>query len=135
MLGGVKFDPNSFRPVLPPTEKDNLEYLYIDEQLPFPSNKPVEHPTGSWGPLPMRTDSDKMLYGTGTAYMLGLGFGGAWGAVKGLQHPNATTFKLKINSVLNITTRYGPWAGNHAGIMGALKLCDATLICWDKQAK
>jgi import inner membrane translocase subunit TIM23 len=66
----------------------------------------------------MRTDGDKMLYGTGTAYMGGLLTGGTYGFVKGLQHPNATTFKLKINSVLNMCTRYGPWAGNNSGVMG-----------------
>ncbi|KAI9028633.1 Tim17/Tim22/Tim23/Pmp24 family-domain-containing protein [Hyaloraphidium curvatum] len=117
MLGNVKFDPSTYRPVLPPQNNDNLEYLYVDDALPFPTNAPVHHPSGSWGPLPMRTDGDKMLYGTGTAYMLGLSSGGLYGFVRGLQHPMATTFKLKINSVLNLCTRYGPWAGNHAGIL------------------
>lgn len=126
MLGNVKFDPATYRAVLParPDER-NLEYLYIDDPMPFPTAQPVARPTGSWGPLPMRTDGDKLLYGTGAAYMTGLGAGGFYGFVKGLQHPNATTFKLKINSVLNMCTRYGPWGGNNSGVMGVWPGVDA----------
>lgn len=120
MLGGVKIDPTTFRPVLPQQpDQSNLEYLYVDDgMLPPQLQQNTHRPSGSWGPLPMRTDGDKMLYGTGAAYLAGISSGGFYGFVKGLQHPNATTFKLKINSVLNLCTRYGPWAGNHAGVMG-----------------
>ncbi|KAJ3340675.1 mitochondrial import inner membrane translocase, subunit timm23 [Gonapodya sp. JEL0774] len=120
MLGGIRIDPKTFSP-LPPTPDQGLDYLYVDELPLGPPGMPgipdPKHKAGRWGPLPMRTDGDKMLYGTGAAYISGLGSGGFYGVVRGLQNANATTTRLRINAVLNSTTRYGPWAGNNMGIL------------------
>ncbi|TPX31084.1 hypothetical protein SmJEL517_g05505 [Synchytrium microbalum] len=116
MLSGMKFDPTTLHPVA--GAQGGVDYMFIDD-VPFGQKAPP-HPTGSFGPLPMRTNSDKMLYGTGTAYLLGLSSGGAYGFFRGLRNPNATTMKLRVNSVLNSCTRYGPWAGNSLGVMSLM---------------
>jgi hypothetical protein len=48
---------------------DEIEYLYLNEN-PF-AVQPAERPTGTFGPLPMRTGYDKLLYGCGAAYLGG----------------------------------------------------------------
>jgi hypothetical protein len=48
---------------------DEIEYLYLNEN-PF-ATQPAERPTGTFGPLPMRTGYDKLLYGCGAAYLGG----------------------------------------------------------------
>ncbi|KAJ3092360.1 Mitochondrial import inner membrane translocase subunit tim23 [Quaeritorhiza haematococci] len=96
-------------------EDDAIEYLFIDEN---PFMKPQERPAGSFGPLPMRTQSDKLLYGTGALYLMGLSSGGAYGFYRGLKTARGRTFKLRLNSVLNQVTRYGPMAGNSMGVIG-----------------
>lgn len=93
---------------------DQIELLFIDEH-PFIKQK--ERPQGSFGILPMRTGTDKLLYGTGVAYMSGLAYGGIYGTVRGLQTAQLPTFKVRMNSILNQTTRYGPWAANSLGVM------------------
>ena len=65
----------------------------------------------------MRTNYDKLLYGVGTAYMLGLGSGGAYGVYRGLKTAQVPNFKIRFNSIINQTTRYGPWAANSMGIL------------------
>ena len=52
-----------------PKKEDDIEYLFIRENpfLPVPEVK-----TGTFGPLPMRTNSDKLQYGTGSMYLSGL---------------------------------------------------------------
>jgi hypothetical protein len=54
--------------VSPPVKKeaDDIEYLFIEDN-PFIK---APRPTGSFGPLPMRTNSDKLLYGTGISSTL-----------------------------------------------------------------
>ncbi|KXS18958.1 hypothetical protein M427DRAFT_53428 [Gonapodya prolifera JEL478] len=120
MLGGIRIDPKTFSP-LPPAPEQGLDYLYVDELPLGPPGMPgvpePRHKAGKWGPLPMRTDGDKMLYGTGAAYMAGLSSGGFYGVVRGLQNVNASTTRLRVNAVLNSTTRFGPWAGNNMAIM------------------
>ena len=51
-----------------PKKDEEIEYLFIRENpfLPVPEVK-----TGTFGPLPMRTNSDKLQYGTGSMYLLG----------------------------------------------------------------
>ncbi|RKO90260.1 Tim17/Tim22/Tim23/Pmp24 family-domain-containing protein [Blyttiomyces helicus] len=93
---------------------DEVELLYISENPMFAN---AHRPTGTFGPLPMRTNSDKLLYGCGTAYIAGLTGGGAYGALRGLQTAQVKAFKVRVNSVLNQSTRYGPWAANSLGVL------------------
>lgn len=97
-----------------PQQKEEIEYLFIEEH---PFGKKTPRPTGSFGPLPMRTNSDKLLYGTGALYMIGLGSGGAYGLYRGLSVASGKSFKLRFNSVLNQVTRYGPFAANSLGVL------------------
>jgi import inner membrane translocase subunit TIM23 len=102
---------------------EEIEYLFIEDN-PFVK---APRPTGSFGPLPMRTNSDKLLYGTGlhllsllspgALYMMGLTSGGAYGFYRGLSVASGRSFKLRFNSCLNQITRYGPFAANSLGVL------------------
>ena len=96
-------------------QDQEIEYLFIDEN-PF-ATKPNKRPSGTFGPLPMRTGFDKLLYGCGAAYLAGLTYGGVYGTIRGLQTAQLNTFNVRMNSILNQSTRYGPWAANSMGIM------------------
>ncbi|KAJ3151170.1 Mitochondrial import inner membrane translocase subunit tim23 [Geranomyces michiganensis] len=99
-------------PVLP---QDEVELLYLsDNPFGLPGQEP---PTGTFGPLPMRTKFDKLLYGVGTAYLGGLVLGGGYGALRGLRTAQVPNMKVRMNNMLNQTTRYGPWAANSMGIL------------------
>ncbi|KAJ3047153.1 Mitochondrial import inner membrane translocase subunit tim23 [Rhizophlyctis rosea] len=101
-----KFNPQQF---------DDVELLYIiDNPLGIQNQA---KPTGTFGPLPMRTGFDKLLYGCGTAYLGGLVTGGAFGFIRGLQTAQVPAFKVRMNSVLNQMTRYGPRSANTMGIL------------------
>jgi hypothetical protein len=57
----------------------------------------------------------------------GLILGGAWGFKEGFSRPlgNNTSFKLRLNSVLNGCTRRGTFVGNSLGVLGASNVsCD-----------
>ncbi|KAJ3169664.1 mitochondrial import inner membrane translocase, subunit timm23 [Geranomyces variabilis] len=100
-------------PALP--SHDDVELLYLsDNPFGLPGQAP---PTGTFGPLPMRTKSDKLLYGVGTAYLGGLVFGGGYGALRGLRTAQVPNMKVRMNNILNQTTRYGPWAANSMGVL------------------
>ncbi|KAJ3145577.1 Mitochondrial import inner membrane translocase subunit tim23 [Geranomyces michiganensis] len=100
-------------PALPSV--DDVELLYLsDNPFGLPGQAP---PTGTFGPLPMRTKSDKLLYGVGTAYLGGLMFGGGYGALRGLRTAQVPNVKVRMNNMLNQTTRYGPWAANSMGVL------------------
>ncbi|KAI0464545.1 Mitochondrial import inner membrane translocase subunit tim23 [Komagataella kurtzmanii] len=105
------FDTNSLHP-LAGLDKD-LEYLDLeDEQL-----SPLE---GSQGLIASRGWSDDLCYGTGTAYLLGLGTGGLYGFREGVANlPKGADVsgKLKLNTILNHVTRRGPFLGNSAGVL------------------
>ncbi|KAJ3023574.1 Mitochondrial import inner membrane translocase subunit tim23 [Thoreauomyces humboldtii] len=98
-----------------PMPQDEVELLYLaDNPFGMPGTAP---PTGTFGPLPMRTNYDKLLYGVGTAYLGGLTFGGGYGALRGFRTAQVPNMKVRMNNVLNQTTRYGPWAANSMGIL------------------
>ncbi|KAJ3293937.1 Mitochondrial import inner membrane translocase subunit tim23 [Borealophlyctis nickersoniae] len=100
---------------LNPASYDDVELLYIADN-PFALQS--EHrPTGTFGPLPMRTGFDKLLYGCGTAYLGGLVTGGGYGFIRGLQTAQVPAFKVRMNSVLNQVTRYGPRSANTMGVL------------------
>ncbi|KAI8819218.1 Tim17/Tim22/Tim23/Pmp24 family-domain-containing protein [Fimicolochytrium jonesii] len=98
----------------PAVPQDDVEILYLSDNPFGLAHKP---PTGTFGPLPMRTGYDKLLYGVGTAYVGGLVYGGVYGTLRGFRTAQVPTFKVRMNNVLNQTTRYGPWAANSMGIM------------------
>ncbi|GBB92017.1 hypothetical protein RclHR1_19500003 [Rhizophagus clarus] len=81
-----------------------VDYLKLDEQVVTP------------GALPSRGAFDDLCYGTGTTYLAGLTFGGAWGLMEGL-HGHSPNIKLRLNTILNSVTRRGPFIGNSCGIL------------------
>ncbi len=64
MLEGYQLAPK--KPVF--QEEDQVEYLFIQDN---PFGLEQERPTGSFGPFPMRSNSDKLSYGTGSMYLIG----------------------------------------------------------------
>jgi len=56
-----------------------------------------------------------MFANAGAAYMLGIAGGGMYGLRKGLASTPSSRFKVKLNSVLNSSGRYGSRAGNSLG--------------------
>ncbi|KAI9356541.1 hypothetical protein DFJ73DRAFT_823018 [Zopfochytrium polystomum] len=102
-----------------PAEDRGIQYLFINDNPMIPASQRVIA-RGSFGPLPMRTNYDKLLYGTGVAYVLGLAGGGAYGAMRGLRISAGMNSKLRMNSLMNGMTRYGPWAANSMGILTML---------------
>lgn len=88
-----------------------LEYLNIEDET-------VSFMPGEHGVIPARDWTQDLCYGTGTVYLLGLGFGGAYGMAEGLRNtPANASFKLRLNSILNAVTRRGPFLGNSAGVL------------------
>lgn len=61
--------------------------------------------------------NERLFYSTGTSYLIGIGAGGLWGLAEGLLNKEATSFRLKVNSVLNAMTRRGPLLGNSAAVV------------------
>jgi hypothetical protein len=93
----------------------DIEYVYLDENPFMSKNEP--RPMGNFGPFPMRTNYDKLLYGSGIAYISGLSYGGIYGTYRGLQTATVPKLNVKINMILNQMTRYGPWAANSMAMM------------------
>lgn len=74
-------------------------------------------PKGSFGPFPLRTDTDKIMYGCGISYLTGLSLGGIYGAGLSIPHLKNDSFKVWKAMFLNHTTRYGPKLGNSFGVL------------------
>ena len=104
--------------------KDELEYLDIVDAQPSQLE-------GARTALPSRGWSDDLCYGTGTTYLSGLALGGLLGAREGLARPlgvDQTTFRLRLNAVLNQVTRRGSFFGNSAGVIALIyNLVDAAI--------
>ena len=50
---------------------------------------------------------------------IGLCGGGLYGFLKGWTKPQPVlNYKLRLNRALNLSTKYGPWAGNSMGVLG-----------------
>ena len=47
----------------------------------------------------------------------GLTYGGLYGTYRGLKTAPNSLFKVRMNSIVNQTTRYGPWAANSLGVI------------------
>lgn len=67
-----------------------------------------------------RTRTETLFYSTGIAYMVGQTIGGSWGLVEGLQHRDGSTFRLRVNAVLNACTRRGPFLANNFGVIALM---------------
>lgn len=100
-------------------QDDEIEMVFIQDN-PMARMKDEDRPRGSFWFVPMRTTGDKIWYGTGVAYFAGLAYGGIYGSYKGLKSSPNPLFKVRLNSVINQTTRYGPWAANSLGVLGNL---------------
>lgn len=70
-----------------------------------------------------RTWFERMVYNTGTLYLLGTLFGGTFGFVEGLRTAPSTKFNIRLNSVLNKTGRRGSRLGNALGSVAFLYSC------------
>ncbi|KAJ3346024.1 Mitochondrial import inner membrane translocase subunit tim23 [Kappamyces sp. JEL0680] len=97
-------------------EDEEIEMVFIQDN-PMQRVRDQDRPRGSFLFLPMRTTADKIWYGTGIAYFAGLGYGGIYGTYRGLATAPNSMFKVRLNSVINQTTRYGPWAANSLGVL------------------
>ncbi|XP_057308924.1 uncharacterized protein LOC130647178 [Hydractinia symbiolongicarpus] len=78
------------------------------------------HKKRGWG--------ERMFSSIGTSYMAGLTVGGVWGFVEGVRRPDGSTFKLRLNSVLNGCTRRGPFLANSLGVVALMYGCTSTAI-------
>lgn len=99
-----------------------VEYLDLEEEK-------LNTVEGSRGIIPSRSWTDDLCYGTGAVYLLGLGFGGAYGFQEGVKNiPEGATAKLRLNTILNHITKRGPFLGNSAGVLAmSYNLIDSTL--------
>lgn len=104
--------------------KEELEYLDLTDGAPSSMQ-------GARTAVPSRGWSDDLCYGTGTTYLSGLAIGGLLGAREGLFRPlgvENTTFRLRLNAVLNQVTRRGSFFGNSAGVVALIyNLVDASI--------
>jgi len=66
---------------------------------------------------------ERMFSGIGMSYMTGITIGGVWGTMEGLRNPDGSTFKLRLNSVLNGCTRRGPFLANSLGVVALMYGC------------
>ncbi len=44
--------------------------------------------------------------------------GGTWGLWEGIRHPEARTFRTRMNRIINGCTRRGPFLGNTLAVIG-----------------
>ncbi|ODQ67201.1 essential protein of the mitochondrial inner membrane, component of the mitochondrial import system [Nadsonia fulvescens var. elongata DSM 6958] len=90
---------------------DTLEYLNIDDEA-------LTDLQGAQGLIPSRGWTDDLCYGSGGAYLTGLGLGGSYGFIEGIKAiPSGAPTKIRINTVLNHITKRGPFLGNSAGVL------------------
>ncbi|GBG25151.1 Mitochondrial import inner membrane translocase subunit Tim23 [Hondaea fermentalgiana] len=66
---------------------------------------------------------ERMCYNSGIAYLGGIGVGGAYGVVNGLMTAPSSKFKIRVNSILNKSGRYGSRFGNALGAVAMMYSC------------
>lgn len=129
------YDPAKLHPLA--GISDNLEVLQLDDDK-------LSDVQGAQGVLPSRGWTDDLCVGTGTTYASGellrytqtyaifickrdgqtdrsgLAVGGLWGLKEGWTRPlgNNTSFKLRLNAILNACSRRGSFTGNSLGVLG-----------------
>jgi len=67
-----------------------------------------------------RTWAERMLYNTGTLYLLGIVAGGSFGFVEGFRTAPSTKFNIRLNSILNKCGKRGSRLGNALGSVAFL---------------
>ncbi|KNE61974.1 mitochondrial import inner membrane translocase subunit [Allomyces macrogynus ATCC 38327] len=112
MLSGLDFTQAS-RALSPVGQLGSgVEYIFTDDS-------PLHAASGGF--VPSRSWTDDLCYGTGTAYLSGLLFGGSWGFVQGMRIPlPVASAKLRVNAVLNAMTRRGPFVANSIGVLALM---------------
>lgn len=105
-------DPKVLAPMLgpqfPQPSVGSTEYL----ELPGMGNPNDPTFRRSWG--------ERLTYNTGRAYLVGLVAGGSFGLYEGMQQSAGQIRRLRINAVLNATSRHGPMLGNKLGVIAMM---------------
>mmetsp|Transcript_986 Transcript_986/g.2350 ORF Transcript_986/g.2350 Transcript_986/m.2350 type:complete len:219 (-) Transcript_986:321-977(-) len=66
---------------------------------------------------------ERMCYNSGIAYLGGIALGGSFGVVNGLRTAPSSKFKIRVNSILNKSGRYGSRFGNALGALAMMYSC------------
>jgi len=66
---------------------------------------------------------ERMVYNTGSLYLLGSLAGGAFGLVEGFRTAPSSKFNIRLNSIMNKTGRRGSRLGNALGSVAFLYSC------------
>lgn len=61
-----------------------------------------------------------MFANAGMSYLLGIGAGGVYGIREGILRSPSSRFRVKLNSILNHSGRYGSRMGNSLGVVSIL---------------
>eukprot|EP00301_Raphidiophrys_heterophryoidea_P024907 c8224_g1_i1.p1 GENE.c8224_g1_i1~~c8224_g1_i1.p1 ORF type:complete len:180 (+),score=30.68 c8224_g1_i1:85-624(+) len=67
-----------------------------------------------------RSMLDRLWSNTGITFATGAGLGGTYGFVEGLRQSGRTTFKLRMNAVINSTTSRARKVGNTVGVLAIM---------------
>mmetsp|Transcript_4496 Transcript_4496/g.8511 ORF Transcript_4496/g.8511 Transcript_4496/m.8511 type:complete len:211 (-) Transcript_4496:39-671(-) len=70
-----------------------------------------------------KSAAERMFYKAGTAYLGGIFVGGAYGVVNGFRTSPSPKFKIRINTILNKSGRYGSKFGNALGAVALMYSC------------
>ena len=81
---------------------------------------PVEARSRSWNEI--------WFNRVGCGYFIGLGVGGLWGVKEGLLNPEASTYRMRANSLLNGLTRRGPFMANTLGVLSRICLSSSPVV-------
>ncbi|KAJ1619121.1 Tim17/Tim22/Tim23/Pmp24 family-domain-containing protein [Pavlovales sp. CCMP2436] len=108
--GGLAIDPRVFAPMLGRFDQamSGGEFL----EVPGLGNPNDPNFRRSWG--------ERLTYNAGRMYLAGLVCGGSYGLYEGVRDSAGQIRRLRINSVLNATSRHGPMLGNSAGVLGMM---------------
>ena len=61
-----------------------------------------------------------MFANAGMSYLLGIGAGGVYGIREGILRSPSSRFRVKLNSILNHSGRYGSRMGNSLGVVSIM---------------
>lgn len=111
VLPAAMIDPRVVAPMLGRFDQPmpgQHEYL----QVPGMGNPNDPNFRRSWG--------ERLTYNAGRMYLLGLVGGGSYGLYEGMRDSAGQIRRLRINAVLNATSRHGPMLGNQLGVIGMM---------------
>jgi import inner membrane translocase subunit TIM23 len=107
---GATIDPRVIAPMLGPRFDQPVGGEFLE--VPGLGNPNDPHFKRSWG--------ERLTYNSGRAYLLGLVVGGSYGLYEGMRDSAGQIRRLRINAVLNATSRHGPMLGNQLGVIGMM---------------